>query len=112
MGPGGERWSDMEAELESEEPMEMGCDVSTFEDNGDRGINHLRSIVPSGLPSATSSSPTSARSRRDPFHRGQGVRVGCLLHPLLFLDLHSPMMLMSFIVDHLVHCFPQNGAFL
>ena len=33
-----ENWSDMEAELESEEPTEMGGDVSTSEDDGDRGV--------------------------------------------------------------------------
>ena len=34
----GENRSDMEAELESEEPMEMCGDASTFEHDGDQGI--------------------------------------------------------------------------
>ena len=35
---GGESWSDVEVELELEEPMEMGGDVSTSKDKGDRGV--------------------------------------------------------------------------
>ena len=35
---GGESRSDMEAELESEEPTEVDGDTSTSEDEGDRGI--------------------------------------------------------------------------
>ena len=35
---GGESRSDVEAELESEEPTEMGGDMSTSEDDRDRGI--------------------------------------------------------------------------
>ena len=34
----GESRSDVEAELESEEPTEMGGDMSTSEDDGDRGV--------------------------------------------------------------------------
>ena len=34
----GENRSDVEAELESEEPMEMGGDASTSNDEGDRGV--------------------------------------------------------------------------
>ena len=37
MGPWGESWSNVEAELELEEPIEMGGDASAFEDKGDRG---------------------------------------------------------------------------
>ena len=33
-----ENWSDVEAELESEEPTEMGGDASTSKDDGDRGV--------------------------------------------------------------------------
>ena len=70
----------------------------------------LAQLYPSGLPGVTSSSPTPARIHRDPFHLGQVVWVGFLLHFLLFLDLHSLVMFMSLIVDHLVSCFPQNRA--
>ena len=35
---GGESQSDMEVELESEEPMEMGDDMSSSEDKEDRGV--------------------------------------------------------------------------
>ena len=52
MGQGGKSRSDVEAELESEEPMEMGGDASASKDDGDRGA-----IVTSGEhrePAATS----------------------------------------------------------
>ena len=37
MGLGGREPDDVEAELESEEPMEMGGNMSAFEDEGDMG---------------------------------------------------------------------------
>ena len=47
----GENRSDMEAELESEEPMEMGGDTSTSKDEGDRGI--IMTSVERHEPTAT-----------------------------------------------------------
>ena len=44
----------MEAELESEEPMEMGGDASTSEDNGDRGV--VVTLVECHAPAALTSS--------------------------------------------------------
>jgi len=49
---GGESQSDVEAELESEEPMEMGGDASTSKDEGDRGI--IVTSVEHHEPTATS----------------------------------------------------------
>ena len=51
MGPGGESRSDVEAELESEEPMEMGDDMSASKDEGDRGA--AMTLVECGEPMAT-----------------------------------------------------------
>ena len=47
-----ENQSNMEAELESEEPMEMGGDVSTSEDDGDRGV--IVTLVERRAPTASS----------------------------------------------------------
>ena len=43
--------SDVEAELESEEPMEMGGDTSSFKDDGDRGV--IATSVEHRAPTAT-----------------------------------------------------------
>ena len=48
----GENRSDVEAELESEEPMEMGGDASTSEDDKDRGV--VATTVERRAPVATS----------------------------------------------------------
>ena len=52
MGLGGESRSDMEVELVSEEPTEMGGDASTFEDEGDRSV--VVTSVERHEPTATS----------------------------------------------------------
>ena len=50
----GENRSDVEVELESEEPMEMGGDTSTSEDDGDRGV--MATSVERCAPTAASTS--------------------------------------------------------
>jgi len=52
VGSGGESRNDVEAELESEEPMEMGGDVSASEDEGDMGT--IVTSVEHHEPAATS----------------------------------------------------------
>jgi len=51
VGSGGESRNDVEAELESEEPMEMGDDMSALEDEGDRGA--IVTLVERHEPAAT-----------------------------------------------------------
>ena len=60
---GDENRSDVEAELESEEPTEMGGDASTSKDDGDRGV--IVTLVEHRAPTAASASGGRDAERRD-----------------------------------------------